>query len=52
MDRKALLEQFELELRQGVIDYEQGNTIALKDLDWSLPSHIAESSDEYQITNA
>ena len=34
MDRKALLEQFELELRQAVIDYENGDTVALKDLKW------------------
>jgi len=52
MDRKSLLEQFEFELRQGVIDYEQGNTIALKDLDWEPPLHIAESSGEYRATNA
>ena len=41
MDRKALLEQFELELRQAMIDYENGNTVALKDLKWGGPLHVA-----------
>ena len=44
MDRKALLEQFELELRQAVINYENGNTIKRKDLTWGTPLHVAESS--------
>lgn len=51
MDRKALLEQFELELRQAVIDYENGNTIARKDLQWGTPLHVAEApGDGYRAT--
>jgi len=52
MDRKSLIEKFELELRQAVIDYEEGNTIALKDLDWSIPFQIAERGAEYRATEA
>jgi len=52
MDRKALLEQFELELRQAVINYENGNTIARKDLTWGTPHHVAEVHDkDYHATD-
>ena len=52
MDRKALIEKFELELRQALKNYEEGKGIPLKDFDWGLPLHIAESSEEYRATGA
>ena len=51
MDRKALQQQFELELRQAVIDYENGDTVALKDLKWGGPLHVAEATvNNYRAT--
>ena len=51
MDRKALLEQFELELRQAMINYENGNTFSREDLRWGTPLHIAEAPGEgYRAT--
>jgi len=51
MDRKALLQQFELELRQAMIDYENGDTVARKDLRWGTPMIVAEASgDGYRAT--
>jgi len=52
MNREALIEKFELELRQAVIDYETGNTISLEDLDWGIPFQISESRGEYRATKA
>ena len=51
MDRKALLEQFELELRQAMIDYENGNTVARRDLRWGTPMQVEEApGNNYRAT--
>jgi len=41
-----------LELRQAVKNYKEGKCIPLKDFDWGLPPHVAESKGEYRASEA
>jgi len=51
MERIALIQKFELELRQAFKDFEEGKSIPLEEFDWGLPLHIAEPKSEYRVQN-
>jgi len=52
MDRIALINKFELELRQAFKEFEEGKSIPLEEFDWGLPMHISEQRTEYRVQNA
>jgi len=51
MERIALIQKFELELRQAFKDFEEGKSIPLEEFDWGLPMRIAEPKAEYRVQN-
>jgi len=50
--KEQLIEQLKAELRQAKADFKAGKGIPLKDFDWGLPMHVAESHSEYHASEA
>jgi len=49
MDRQSILRKFEEELRESHQNFLEGKGIPWEELDWGMPTHVAESRAEYRV---